>query len=300
MDFSQMSFRRLEIFCLVVELGGVTRAAEHLMVAQPAVSSQIKALESWLGASLFFRTGGRLVPNEAGEHAYRWAREMLSRSTAVQRDVREFESGFAGSVVVATSMGVGTYVVPPLLAGLQRSRPGAEVTVQISAPDQAISSVELGEADFAVVTWRDRALPKSVTAESFRQIPVDLYASRDGEPFSDELDPSDLAELTFVRAPENLEVERHLADRVRSLGLPDLRTAIRLGHAEAMKAAVIANQWVTFLPRYSTTQELADGRLRTVAVRGLELVEHVAIIRPTDDLMTPLQRVALDTVREGF
>jgi DNA-binding transcriptional LysR family regulator len=61
----------LEIFCLVVELGGVTRAAERLLIAQPAVSSQIKSLESWFGAELFRRGSGRLTPTEAGERAYR-------------------------------------------------------------------------------------------------------------------------------------------------------------------------------------------------------------------------------------
>src|SRR3954463_4322297 len=75
----RVSLRRLEVFCLVVEEGGVTRAAEHLFVAQPAVSSQIRALEEWVGTKLFTRTGGRLVLTEAGHRVYQWAKETLAR-----------------------------------------------------------------------------------------------------------------------------------------------------------------------------------------------------------------------------
>jgi phosphohistidine swiveling domain-containing protein len=74
----RISLRRLEVFCLVVEEGGVTRAAEHLFVAQPAVSSQIRALEEWVGTKLFARTGGRLVLTAAGQRVYAWAKETLA------------------------------------------------------------------------------------------------------------------------------------------------------------------------------------------------------------------------------
>ena len=77
---NRVSFRRLEIFCAVVDEGGVTRAAEKLLLAQPAVSSQLRALETWLGARLFARNGSRYELTEAGARAYRWATETLARN----------------------------------------------------------------------------------------------------------------------------------------------------------------------------------------------------------------------------
>jgi DNA-binding transcriptional LysR family regulator len=63
----QLSLRRLEVFRLVVEERSVTRAAALLMIAQPAVSSQLRSLEEWVGARLFVRRGNQLFLTEAGE-----------------------------------------------------------------------------------------------------------------------------------------------------------------------------------------------------------------------------------------
>ena len=56
----RISLQKLEIFCLVVDLGGVGRAAEHLFVAQPVVSAHLRTLQERLGAELLYRDGRRL------------------------------------------------------------------------------------------------------------------------------------------------------------------------------------------------------------------------------------------------
>lgn len=58
--------RRLRVFLAVVEAGGVGDAARALGISQPAVSTHIRKLEAHLGASLFRRTGRKLVVNERG------------------------------------------------------------------------------------------------------------------------------------------------------------------------------------------------------------------------------------------
>src|SRR4051812_45958842 len=108
----QLSLRRLEIFRLVVEERSVTRAATLLMIAQPAVSSQLRALEEWLGARLFVRRGNRLVLTEAGERADAWAKGILASAAELRRGVEGIELGSGGTVVAAASMGVGSYLLP--------------------------------------------------------------------------------------------------------------------------------------------------------------------------------------------
>src|SRR5438552_2612975 len=150
---TRVSLHRLEVFCLIVDAGGVTRAAERLMVAQPAVSAQLRSLETALGAALFVRQGTTLILTEAGDRVYRWAREVLAGSQQVQREVDELSSGVAGTVVLAASMAIGTYLLPPIMAKLRAERPSADITVHIGEPATALRSVQLGDADFGVVTW---------------------------------------------------------------------------------------------------------------------------------------------------
>ncbi len=75
---SWLNYHHLLYFWTVVREGGVVRAAERLRLAQPTVSSQVRALEAALGERLFIRSGRRLVPTDVGQVVYRYADEIFS------------------------------------------------------------------------------------------------------------------------------------------------------------------------------------------------------------------------------
>ena len=83
-----MDVRQLTYFLAVVEHGGFTRAAEHLIIAQPSLSQTIKGLERELGVSLFHRIGRRVVLSEAG-------RALVGPARIVLRDLEVARSAAA-------------------------------------------------------------------------------------------------------------------------------------------------------------------------------------------------------------
>jgi DNA-binding transcriptional LysR family regulator len=74
-----MDTKWFEDFLAVVEEGGFTRAAERRAVSQPAFSRRIKALEDWVGASLFDRATHSVTLTAAGERLLPAAEEILRR-----------------------------------------------------------------------------------------------------------------------------------------------------------------------------------------------------------------------------
>ena len=69
--------KQLRAFCPAARRGSVSRAAEHLMASQPAVSTQIRVLESELGVALFERRGPRIVLTRAGKSLYERAMPLV-------------------------------------------------------------------------------------------------------------------------------------------------------------------------------------------------------------------------------
>lgn len=65
-----MTFHQLNVFRCVVEMGGVSRASDHLDIPQPAATRAIRALEEEFGLELFDRSGNRMVVNESGQLLY--------------------------------------------------------------------------------------------------------------------------------------------------------------------------------------------------------------------------------------
>jgi len=80
-----MSLAQIETFVAVVETGNVTRAADRLRIAQPALSRQIRGLEDELGTPLFARTSRGMTLLPEGERFLEHARRILDEVAAARR-----------------------------------------------------------------------------------------------------------------------------------------------------------------------------------------------------------------------
>lgn len=289
--------RRLEIFCLVVDEGGVTRAAERLLIVQPAVTAQLRALERSFGALLLRRSGNALVLTEAGQRVYAWATDVLAGGVQVQRDVEQLAAGTAGSLVVHASMAIGTYLLPPLVTALRNERPAASITVHIGEPQAAIRAAESGVADFAVTTLQDTGDTESLTVRRLWEEPIVLAVGAKGPAVEDSVGLADLAELPMVAAPQEVAFDRLLSAQLRRYGVPSLNVVIRLGHAEAIKQVAIDNGWACLIPSYVIAGDVAAGRLRAVRIRDAELAESIGLYHRTTKFFSPLQQAAVDVLR---
>lgn len=81
-------FRQLRYFAKVVELGGITRAAESLHIAQPALSQQISKLEDQFGTQLLVRTSKGISPTENGRILYRHANFVMQQLEQARLEMR--------------------------------------------------------------------------------------------------------------------------------------------------------------------------------------------------------------------
>jgi LysR family transcriptional activator of nhaA len=73
-----LNYHHLLYFWMVVKTGSITRAGEELRLAQPTISSQLRAFEENLGEKLFTRVGRRLQPTEIGQLVFAYADEIFS------------------------------------------------------------------------------------------------------------------------------------------------------------------------------------------------------------------------------
>ena len=86
-----MDFDQLEIFLEVARLSSFSRAAEKRFRTQPAISSQIRALEEEVGARLLDRSGGRVSLTASGKLFFKYAEETLERRKTILTEIAETE-----------------------------------------------------------------------------------------------------------------------------------------------------------------------------------------------------------------
>ena len=141
-----MELYQIRAFVAVAELGHLTRAAERLHVSQPALSGQIKALESQLELKLFERAPSGMVLTAAGRQLFPRALEAL----AAADDFRHAATRLSGQV--SGTLRVGTVSDPKsvrlaLLAAALRVHPRLELAVSHQVSGEALESVRQGRLD---------------------------------------------------------------------------------------------------------------------------------------------------------
>ena len=127
-----MELQQLRALMQVAESGSVTEAARRLLVTQPAVTRQIRALEEELGGMLFDRTTKPLAPTALGKIALEQARHILQLSD----DLRALVSSQAGVPTGELRLGVvhslARHVVPPIVHAVRQHFPAVRLRVSSS------------------------------------------------------------------------------------------------------------------------------------------------------------------------
>ena len=124
-----MLLRHIRYLLAVVEQGNFTRAAETLYVSQPTLSQQIRQLEETLGAQLLDRSGRVVRATDAGDAYIAYARRALRELEAGQRAIHDVRDLTRGTLRLAMTPSLTSYLAGPLIARFNASYPG--ITLQV-------------------------------------------------------------------------------------------------------------------------------------------------------------------------
>jgi DNA-binding transcriptional LysR family regulator len=146
-----MDFDQLETFLEVARHLSFSRAAEKRFRTQPAISSQIRALEEEVGAKLLDRSGGKVSLTTPGKAFLKYAEEALDARRAALAAVAEMERVPRGELVVAANEGTCLHVLPEVFAEFKRRYAKVAVSIMRSERGKILDSVIDNTVDFGVI-----------------------------------------------------------------------------------------------------------------------------------------------------
>ena len=158
-----MDLRHLRSFVAVAEEGQFTRAADRLLIAQPAVSAQIRRLERELGEPLFHRDHRETTLTAAGEALLPHARSALAAAERGRETIASLRGvlhgrlrvGVAGPIDDRLARALGTF---------HRHHPAVDIRLTSHQNAELIDVVARGEVDAAIVGLGAQPLPSTVTS----------------------------------------------------------------------------------------------------------------------------------------
>jgi DNA-binding transcriptional LysR family regulator len=146
-----MELRQLRYFLAVAEELHFTRAATKLRVAQPALSHQIRQLESEIGVTLFERTNRRVRLTSAGLAFQIRARVVIEQASRAVGDAVRASSGLAGSISIGFVSSAAFGVLPGLLRRFHQSSSSAEVELRELEPSEQLVALREGRLDLGMM-----------------------------------------------------------------------------------------------------------------------------------------------------
>ncbi|MFE7456127.1 LysR family transcriptional regulator [Streptomyces sp. NPDC012600] len=142
--------RHLRVLRAVAATGSFSAAARELGCTQPAVSQQMKALESSAGTPLLIRTGREMRLTQAGEALVRHASGILAGLTAAEEEVAAIAGLRAGRVRLVSFPSGSSTLVPGALAALRAEHPGTRVSLVEAEPPRSVDLLRDGDCDIAL------------------------------------------------------------------------------------------------------------------------------------------------------
>jgi DNA-binding transcriptional LysR family regulator len=186
-----MDLKHLRTFVAIAELGTVSRAAQHLHVAQPALSRQIWDLEAELGLKLFDRVGRGLVLSREGEQLLESCRNLLGYARSLVDQAQELRTGDRGLLKVTASAHLIDSVFSTFLHRYREHYPNVQVQPIEATGFEILALIERGEANLGINL--DHVVPPGTDHFGSRPLPpLEFWAAYHR---SFELGPGDSVEL---------------------------------------------------------------------------------------------------------
>ncbi len=259
-----MTIRHLKIFVAVCEHGGVTRAAEALHMAQPAVSHTVSDLEKYYKVTLFDRINQRMVLTDMG-------RQLLSKAKELVAEFENFEAlATLGSadprVRIGATLTLGQTLIPKFLQKLAAERPDIQPEAVIRPSAALQSEIESGNVDFAIL--EGEVSSPYLRTEAFRR---DRLVAVAHTAFScpDSLTVEELAGYPLLLR-EYGSASREFFEKALAEKSIRCRPLMDSANNQALITAVYASLGIAFLPASFVRGHIQRGKFKEIAIRDLD------------------------------
>lgn len=278
-----MDFEQLRTFLEVCRLRSFSRAAEKLMVTQPAISAQIRTLENEVGARLFDRDGGKVTFTAAGKVFEPFAEHCLQCHNHITVAIGELHRSPRGELSVSANEATSLYVLPTVFAQFKQQYSRVGLSIVRADRAKSIESVLSREVDFGVVSLplKDPRL----LVDIIHRDEVVLVAPKNHS----------LAARESVKLPEIMQHSLLLPKQGRQRELiEDLfrthemqpRVAMEVESSELLKRLIVAGLGMGFLPRINVLGDEKMGALEIIKLDGVRLNRELAVVYRKDKTLT--------------
>ena len=270
----------LKTFVAVSECKSFSLAASRVHKSQGAVSTQIAKLEEQARVPLIDRSQRTFKLTEAGELFLAFARETLAKAYEMGKLFEELNLGIKGEVKIGATRSVGIYILPDILSRITREFPRLKLSLLTQSRDPTYEQLKKGELDLAVVL--SDTTPAGLVANPLRSEPL-CFVISSHHPLAAKrtIALKELDSTPFAVGIKGNEFSDMVDSMLERKGIPIPTNGFTISNLQGRKEAARAGVGVAILPVFAVRNEIRDGSLKQLVVRGIHLDDtYLMLVEP--------------------
>lgn len=277
-----MEMRQLRYFVAVAEVGSFSKAALILDVAQPAVSRQVRELETKLGVLLLLRNGRGAVLTDAGIKFLSRAKMILEDAERALQEARTLKGQPMGMVSIGMPPAIGAILSVPMVTQIRKLYPEIQLQLTEGYSGHIHEWLISGRLDIGVLYTPPRSSDLSYDRLATERLYllgapelIEQYLAKDTSlPFAD------ILKLPLI-LPARPHAIRRLIDEVATRKLTEINLVAEVNAFLSIRDLVISGHGVTILPVSAMLHEIAARELKVIDVVNPELSQTVGLMTST-------------------
>ena len=195
------------------------------------------------------------------------AERILNELHAINYKTIAYKGQLAGNLKISV-VSTGIYIIPYFLAGFLNQHEGIELQLDVTNKLQVIESLENNEVDFSLVS----VIPENMKLNKLELMQNQLYLiSNKDKKFNEKIYDKKIFETLPLIYREEGSGTRHVMEKfILKNNLP-VKKKMELTTNEAVKQAVIAGMGFSILPLIGIKNELNNGELQIIPVKGFPI-----------------------------
>ncbi len=286
------TLHQLQIFLKVSRIQSITKAAEELYLTQPAVSIQLKNFQDQFPIPLTEVVGRKLYITDFGKEIALAAEKILNEVSTIDYKTLAYQGKLSGRLKISV-VSTGKYVMPYFLNDFMNHNNGVELLMDVTNKTKVVKSLERNEVDFALVS----VLPKKLKVNQVELMPNKLFfVASSGLELKKNLTKRKLFEDFPLIYREQGSATRNAMENFIEKNKFSVRKKMELTSNEAVKQAVVAGLGCSIMPLIGIKNELKNGDLKIIPVKGLPIITNWNLIWLKSKNLSPAALAYLDFI----
>ena len=271
---------RIRVFRAVAQHLNFSRAAEELLLTQPAVTQQIRALEDEFGLPLFERGGGHIALSPGGKALLPYAEKMKLLSDEATTAVAKAFGQEAGELGIGASQTIGQYLLPKFVADFRSKNPKINITARSGNSDQMLEALLNREIHIALIEGPEQR--RDLQIEPFMEDHMILVVPANHEWANQDIALDDLKQEPLLMREFGSGSRRVLEQALSKAGvkIKELTISMEWDSTEGLLCAVESGLGVTFVSRWAVRNQLSLGTLKVARLPELKLSRQFSMAYP--------------------